>query len=449
MVGNVEHMVIPVIAIREGVLNGVFYPEAAISNLAEQWNGVPVPVSHPKDASGNFVTANSADAESNHNIGNFFNAKFETKTKALKGELWINIEKATLLGHKELLDRLDKGENVDVSTGLWTNAEPAEGNYRGKPYSSISNSFAADHLAILPNEKGACSVADGCGTFLLNHQGEDKPCCGSCSENKNKTPSSMFGNAFKIISNALGFINNETSHNEIHHQLTQQLRSSFKDTNKWQYIIDVFPDFFVYEQDESLFRQNYTLGKDDSVSIDGEPVLVTIKKHYEEILPKISTNQEQTNTMKPPHIIALASLLAANSITEAQHKSMQDLPDDILDGLIKANSEHADNVTEFAKPVEAIMANEDVQLLKELRTEREQRTIALRTHLKANCKQIPDTVVDTMNIHQLEETARAIPSSAAQITNFGLASGATDLVANELEKAYVAPSILLAPAKTA
>lgn len=450
MSGDVEHMVIPVIGIREGVLNGIFYPEASLSTLAERWNGVPIPVRHPKDADGNFVTANSAEADAEQNIGKFFNVAFDPKTKALKGEMWINIQKATDLGHADLLDRLDKGENINVSTGLWTNYEPQVGNFRGKNYIGIVNEFTPDHLAILPDEKGACSVDDGCGTFLLNAD-KEKPCCGSCAadQTKKKTATGMFENAFKRISTALGFNANEISHNDIRSKLSTQLQLNFKGSKTWQYIVDVFPDFFVYEQDDLLFKQPYLINNDETVAIDGTPAQVMIKRQYEEVSPKIATNQEQTKTMKQTHTIALAALLAANSITEAQHKELGLLPDDLLDGILKTNADTAIESDKHADPVHGIMTNEDALLLQELRQDRKARLTRLRSHIKANCKQIPANVVDTMTINQLEETAHGIaPTDSA--TDFSFAGGSPDLTNNQVgSKDYSAPSILLAPVKSA
>jgi len=447
MVGNVEHMVIPVIGIREGVLNDVFYPHAELSAAALAWNGVPIPVSHPKDASGAFVTANSLEADASQNIGKFLNVHFEAKTKALKGEMWINIQKATDLGHKSLLDRLDKAEQIDVSTGLWTNSDGIPGNYQGRNYSGSATHIIPDHLAILPNERGACSTDQGCGTFILNEE-KEKPCCGTCADKEHKEhkePVGMFGNFFKRISTTLGFNANEVSHNELHTKLRNQLR--VQSTDRYQYIVDVFPKFFVYEQDDLLFKQLYTLGKDESVEISGEPEQVIIKKHYESISPKISTNANaNTNkTMKQTHIVALAALFAANTITEAQHTSMQGLPDDVLDGLLKTHAAPPVVTTPVVAEVTPIMANEDVQLLAELRKEREERTTLLRAHVKLHCKQIPDAVVDTMTINQLQATAQGIPA-AANITDYSLSGGAPVLAANNQEATkYVAPSILLAP----
>jgi len=182
-----EHLVLPVIGMREGVMNGMFYSADQIQANVETWAGVPIPVGHPmKD--GKHVSANDPEIESNTNIGTVYNPRFDNGE--LKAEFWINIDKAKSLGFEDLVTRLEAGETVDVSTGLRNTPIDQAGIYNNTSYTRVANDIRPDHLAILPDEKGACSVADGCGTgaFVAN-KGDDsgfkpKPCCGGCGEGK-------------------------------------------------------------------------------------------------------------------------------------------------------------------------------------------------------------------------------------------------------------------------
>ena len=51
-----EHIVIPVVALVSGILNGIYYSPDEIQTFAQAWNGVPVPVTHPKEGE-NFVNS--------------------------------------------------------------------------------------------------------------------------------------------------------------------------------------------------------------------------------------------------------------------------------------------------------------------------------------------------------------------------------------------------------
>ena len=172
-IGDNEHLVIPVIAAKVGVMNGIFYPEDEIKEFVSAWNGVPVPVNHP-NVNGSFVSANSPRFEGTHNIGKFYNVNFEDNK--LKGEIWINIKKAIELGFESILNSFESGERMEVSTGLYSYVETKSGIFNNENYSGIARHIMPDHLALLPNDIGACSIEKGCGAMRSN-----KACCNSCS----------------------------------------------------------------------------------------------------------------------------------------------------------------------------------------------------------------------------------------------------------------------------
>jgi len=168
-----EFLVAPTVAIVEGVMNNILYTQEEMTRFIEVWNGKPLPLSHPTDQAGNHISANSPDQHAK-SLGFFFNAKFEDSK--LKGEWWIDTEKAKALGVQanEVLKRLEAGEMVEQSTGLFLDIEPSEGVFNNKTYTGIARNIRPDHVAILLNEEGACSIADGCGTPRVNSdQGEN------------------------------------------------------------------------------------------------------------------------------------------------------------------------------------------------------------------------------------------------------------------------------------
>lgn len=181
-----SYLVVPVVAIREGVLNDLFYPRSEILKSLDTWNGRPVPVNHPEDERGFAISANRPDVEDRYNIGFFYNVKYERGD--LKGEIWINVQKAINLGFEGVIQRLQNGEQMEVSTGLLADLrQEDDNNFNGRPYFAIVLGMTGDHLALLPNDLGACSVADGCGTHRnekvkINCAGSDGICedCESC-----------------------------------------------------------------------------------------------------------------------------------------------------------------------------------------------------------------------------------------------------------------------------
>ena len=160
-----EHLVIPCIMAQEGVMNNAFLSELELKKSTQAWNYRPVPILHPKKQ-GEYSSANDPDVIQKNVIGHVFNTKVEDKK--LKSELWLDITKAVNLGYSDIIENLGKGKMMEVSTGYFCDAKKEPGIYRGRAFDSVHVNLKPDHLAILPTEVGACSLADGCGTPRTN-----------------------------------------------------------------------------------------------------------------------------------------------------------------------------------------------------------------------------------------------------------------------------------------
>jgi len=167
-----KHLVVPVVMMVEGVHNGshgpLFHPATELGKFPEVWNGIPVIVSHPQK-NGVYVSANSPDIVDEQVIGRVYNTRMEDGK--LKAEVWINENKAIKV-HPEILGYLHEGKPINVSVGVFTEDELTPGEWNGEKYIGIAKNHRPDHLALLPNEKGACSLEDGCG-LGINRKGGD------------------------------------------------------------------------------------------------------------------------------------------------------------------------------------------------------------------------------------------------------------------------------------
>jgi hypothetical protein len=156
-----------------GVLQGskgpLLYPPDEVRKSPDDWNHIPIVVYHPmKD--GKPVSARSPSILSKYGVGFVFHSRTDSKG-VLKGEGWLDVE-ATRRVDKSVLDSVQLGKPIELSTGLFVDDEPApEGaifnDHRGtRKYVGIARNYKPDHLAILPSGKGACSLADGCGVLI-------------------------------------------------------------------------------------------------------------------------------------------------------------------------------------------------------------------------------------------------------------------------------------------
>jgi len=161
-----RYLVAPTVALKSGVLNGEFVPPDEVAKYADAWNGRPVPIGHPKQ-DGQAISANSMDLW-DETPAMFWDAHIDGD--ALKGNIWLDIDKASDMGGDgaRLLQRLRNNEAIDVSTGYFRDLVDQPGTHDGKAYTGIARNLRPDHIAILLNETGACSWADGCGVPRIN-----------------------------------------------------------------------------------------------------------------------------------------------------------------------------------------------------------------------------------------------------------------------------------------
>jgi hypothetical protein len=150
--------------LKVGVWSGsdgpLFYPDDELRNTAHLWNGKPVLVNHPFGDRGSPISANNPRIWEGQVLGQVFNTQFDGNR--LKAEIWLNEDRARNIA-PELLNLILQGENIDVSTGLFTTDESIPGVWNGERYKAVARGHVPDHLALLPGSKGACSYESGCG----------------------------------------------------------------------------------------------------------------------------------------------------------------------------------------------------------------------------------------------------------------------------------------------
>ncbi len=164
-----EYLVAPLSLIVPGVLNGskgaLYYPPEEVADDPQKWDGMPLTLRHPFDELGRPVSARHPGVAARQYIGFIKNASANGK---LRADGWFDIERLQALDSR-ILNSLLKGQPLELSTGLYTDNEPASGtDHKGRPYEYIARNYRPDHVAVLPDEVGACSIKDGCGV-LVNH----------------------------------------------------------------------------------------------------------------------------------------------------------------------------------------------------------------------------------------------------------------------------------------
>lgn len=279
-----SYLVVPTILIVEGVHNQLFYPAKELKKFPDSWNGRPVVINHP-ELNGSPITANKPEIVEKQTVGQVFNVKWESPR--LKGEVWIDVEKCKGLC-PDILKKLEANAKIEVSTGLFTESDGEAGDWNGEQYLGTVFNYRPDHLALLPDSKGACSWEDGGGMPRVNSETNNK-------EEEVGMKNKVVG-LFKDLGKALGFSLNELSHDSLHGALQDKVREAVKPKDgEWAGVRAVYDKHVIYSHEtkdgSKLFKQAYAVDAKDSPSLVGEPMEVMMKTDFVPV----------TNNTEVPH----------------------------------------------------------------------------------------------------------------------------------------------------
>jgi hypothetical protein len=159
-----DFLVAPVVAATGGVMNGALATAEAFAESITAWEGMPITINHPQGDRGQQI---SAFSEGVVHVGFLASPAVDDKFRA---EAWFDVTALQEAGEdgQLVITNLEAGELTEVSTGYFCDLEPKKGIYQGRVYFGVQHNIKPDHLAILPHEIGACSVADGCGIPRTN-----------------------------------------------------------------------------------------------------------------------------------------------------------------------------------------------------------------------------------------------------------------------------------------
>lgn len=177
--GSKTYLVVPMTMLRPQVLNGskgpLYYPPGEIVKSVAAWNRVPLTLNHPTHPDGRPASSRDPGVAERLTLGEVRNPHIIGLGK-LRAEGWFDAERTKRIA-PDVYNALKAHRPVELSTGLFTDNEIAQNgsSYLGKAYSHVARNYRPDHLAILPNQKGACGIQDGCGV-LVNHAPIQKTC---------------------------------------------------------------------------------------------------------------------------------------------------------------------------------------------------------------------------------------------------------------------------------
>ncbi len=383
---DVEHLVVPIIALVEGVIKPGNSPDPELALVDEfgkhpgGWDGRPIVLNHPR-VNGQKVPANSPEVLEREAFGMLFNTTVDGKK--LKTEAWINLDRVKELGGDvaTAVERLESGDIVEVSTGLFSSVEMTPGTFDGKKYEGIWRNVVPDHLAILPEGViGACSVEDGCGGPRLNSAGEiclkslDQCNPAGCAcrdaqrtrEQSKMTDDSspslseteikswrgifdkfkhMFG--FKVPGEDLVTNDEHISDRDTRVALDAALES--EDPSRFHEVVAVFSSKFVYAIGfgGTLHQRTFEIADDSTITLGSE---VTQVRPVTEFVP-VNVAQEKENMATNKERVNALIANKRTRFTDDDSKWLKDLSETQLEALEPVEQKPEETLTPTPKTV--------------------------------------------------------------------------------------------------
>lgn len=168
---NKEHIVVSGVShmIGDAVMNSIHYPAGETVALANSLGNkrIVMPSSHPTGDEGEFISASDPLALMSNFVGAFaFN--FSMRGDLLISDIAIDPAVAnTSESGKQIINAIENGDPIDVSTGFFLNIEEEEGfGSDGEPFTGVASNLFLDHVAFLPNEIGAKNKFEGVGLHV-------------------------------------------------------------------------------------------------------------------------------------------------------------------------------------------------------------------------------------------------------------------------------------------
>lgn len=333
-----RHLVIPVVALVEGVLtaSNAPGPELALASefgkYPDSWDGRPVVMNHPKDGS-----ASTPEILERAALGMLFNTFVEDGK--LKSEIWVDIDRTMNMSDEiqETVTRLKSGEIVEVSIGAHLDIAPGKGMHNGEAYDGIWTNVVPDHLALLSvGLEGACSIEDGCGTPRLNAAGEIEM-EGTTLMDGDRESSSI--SPFHLMMNKLRSMlqfraGREFSDTDRRNYIADALTQATKDPFIW--MVAVFEGVVVYETgDFKLLQRSYSMDESGNVTLEAD---VEEVRPVTEFIPINAEEKDMTKAERVKNLIECG----CGRFSEADRESLEKMSEEQLVTLEAASKVMAD-----------------------------------------------------------------------------------------------------------
>lgn len=266
-----DYLVVPMVMLTEGVHAGsdgpLLYPADELKKTPAVWNYKPIVVYHPTQ-NGVGISACEPVVINTRKVGVIMNTKY--RKGKLHAEAWLEEGRLEAVDRR-VLNSIQADEMMELSTGLFTDNEPAPRGavWNGEAYSYIARNYRPDHLALLPDETGACSIADGAGLLRLN-SGYHRDVVAAAQALAQAEADRLTANA-----KSWGDITQD-----LYLLVQKKWGGSNNNGGPGAWVQDVYDKFFIFSVDGKLYKQGFAVDAENDVALVGDRVEVQRVSEY-------------------------------------------------------------------------------------------------------------------------------------------------------------------------
>ena len=294
------YVVVPMVMMVEGVHNGsrgpLFYPGDELSKAPATWNLKPIVVYHPDDDQ---ETACTPEFLTERKVGVIMNTRFDSKGRLI-AEAWLEEHRMKSVDMR-VWDAVQNGKMLELSTGVFTENEEVEGDFAGEHYIAIARNHKPDHLALLPDQIGACSINDGAGFIrnAVNAFADGMRLQLSTDEQALATNlvREYLGKQRKEKGYLSKLLQNEASFEQIRESLCLALQGRYPAAEGYAmpWVEAVYEDRVVYCIGSKTFSLPYSISEASKVTFTGDPTEVMRVTEYRAVANQATDGTPTTN----------------------------------------------------------------------------------------------------------------------------------------------------------
>lgn len=318
VINNRPHLVTEMVSIvGDSVMNRLFYPLADVANSFDQLDQLPAPADHPV-VNGVNVSAFHPLAINAFHVGGMVRKPRMVGNQVIN-ELVFDIEVANKDDRgKAIIERIEKGEAIGVSTGLNADVTNSSGKHGDEDFDGVISNIQFDHVAVLLNDKPA-----GDATFTIN---KDVMIC-----------------------------NLAESVNELERKVQEAAQARFGATDRHIWVQDILftPDRAIIDLNDKLMMVPFGYNDAGDVVFTDDGVEVERKVIFETVGNSASKNLEGSDMDKLALVLAIIGN-SSNRYTSADKDKLMAMSEtDLVGGFTNSINPVAPTIDQAQEVIEA------------------------------------------------------------------------------------------------